>query len=626
MSLATGCWDANENMAVSETLNVSITGVPEIIVGDQTIIAQASANLREGLRYSWYLNKKLISTESSVDLSYLSDGRYRLELRVKDKVSQTQVQSETQFSVSGRSNKQLYFGYGSLWRYLDDGSAQTKEWTTTYFDDTTWKVGRGLFGYGISAQNTFLTDYGDVDFSDLKPTSYYFRKSLFVDDVSVLKDVYLKMVIDDAAVIYINGIEIARSPYMVSGEITFDTTLPTASRLPNDEFTFILPPEAFVLGENIIAVQVINQSINSSDIAFDAALQVDDIYQGYSDGPYVFYQNDGVIVKSLTSDGLLVQRYNTVSDTKITISLPNELGQFDVTLRGSFTPPPDRYATPNKYFLTSDIEGNIEAFVYLLVEAGIMDEDFNWTYGSGHLYLLGDIFDRGAYVTESLWLLYYLEVQSRAAGGDVHFIMGNHEMMNLYGDFRYLNPRYPKNASYMGKALIELYSENTELGRWLRSKNILEIAGDNLFVHAGFPEELVDRMIDDSISPLNVNNIGREHMVAGYRGGDRDFYLISRFYWDRDVARQELSQQALERGLSALGVQRMFIGHTVFEKPTYLYKDRVLAIDVRHQENYQRDKFVQGLEFINGQYFHFVASQDAGSIRKDMVSSTHPTF
>ena len=109
--------------------------------------------------------------------------------------------------------------------------------------------------------------------------------------------------------------------------------------------------------------------------------------------------------------------------------------------------------------MTSDFEGNIEALVYMLVQAGIMDKEYNWTYGSGHLYHLGDLFDRGEYVTESLWLIYHHENQAQRAGGDVHFILGNHDLMNFYGDFRYVHPRYFENASFVRRIALPGFSE-----------------------------------------------------------------------------------------------------------------------------------------------------------------------
>ncbi|TYA75521.1 metallophosphoesterase [Vibrio cholerae] len=606
--------DSNQSTNQSSTtaFSISIEGIPAQIMGNQAITAQAKVDTNIRAEYLWQLNGETLSTESDVNLTTLQDGNYLLKLTVTDKLTSAQSVASIQFSISGRSNQKLYFSYGSYWKYSDDGLPKAEDWASVTFDDSNWKTGRGLFGYGVDAQNTFLANYSTQNFGGDKPTSYYFRKELTVDNINVVKDVYLKMIVDDAAVIYVNGAEIARTPYMVSGEIKNDSTLPTATAFPNDEFTFVIPASALNQGKNVLAVHVVNQTISSSDIAFDATLKSIDVYQGYSDGPYVFYQNEQVVVNTFTENSFKSQRYNSYNDAKVTMTLPAELGQFDVQLQSEFTPPPFRYEAPGKFFVTSDIEGNIEALVYMLINAGIMDKDFHWTYGTGHLYHIGDLFDRGDYVAESLWLLYHLETQAQAAGGNVHFLMGNHDMMNLYGDFRYVHPRYYKNAAYVGKPLIEMYGENTELGRWLRSKNIVEVAGEYLFVHAGFTSELIDRISDGSIPLDEINSIGRQHSINGYNSSDRNFYLVSRFYWDRDIARNLVTQQEVERGLNLFNAQKMMIGHTVFDKPTYLYANKVLAIDVHHHEDYQNNKFVQGVEFENGQFLHFIASKESG--------------
>ena len=88
---------------------------------------------------------------------------------------------------------------------------------------------------------------------------------------------------------------------------------------------------------------------------------------------------------------------------------------------------------------------------------GIMDENFNWTYGNGHLIISGDLFDRGFHITECMWLLYKLEAEALTQGGKVHLIIGNHEMFNLKDDWRYVEIKYFNNAHLMGKRMIELF-------------------------------------------------------------------------------------------------------------------------------------------------------------------------
>lgn len=526
------------------------------------------------------------------------------------------------------TNKELFFDYGSQWKYLDNGSAQPATWTHGDFDDSGWKTGKGIFSHGFSHEGkvtTTLADLKAMDFGDVKPTAYYFRKSVKVTNIKTLKDVYLKMVVDDAAVIYVNGKEIARSPLLKRDEEITHTTLPLrySKYAAEAEHTFVLPADAFVEGSNAIAVMVFNDiNYKINDVLFNATLTPDYEYKGDPDGPYVFRTEDQVITKSFTKDGLRTRKYNTTDDIKIVVELPAALGNFEVQLRENHTPPAYRYEKPSKFFVTSDLEGNIEALVYMLVQAGVMDKDYNWTYGTGHLCHLGDLFDRGAFVTESLWLLYHLENQARLAGGDVHVIMGNHDMMNLYGDFRYVHPRYFENASYLGKTFLELYGEDTELGRWIRSKNFMEIAGDILFVHAGFNTDVISELENGTLTLDKVNEIGRQHTKAGYMRFDEQgdlikdtFYQPSRLYWDRSIPSGKMSQEDLVRGLKAFGSEMMIIGHTVFEKPTPLYEQKVIAADVDHNQNFQEEGRIQALEYHNGKYYHFIADKKAGVTR-----------
>ena len=119
-----------------------------------------------------------------------------------------------------------------------------------------------------------------------------------------------------------------------------------------------------------------------------------------------------------------------------------------------------------------------------------MDEQYKWTFGKGQLVICSDLFDRGSDVAATIWLLYKLEQDAKAKGGYLHTILGNHDIMNLSGDLRYVKGKYFEHAKLMGIDYMELYGSNAELGRWLRSKNLIEKIGDNLCLHAGVAPEI----------------------------------------------------------------------------------------------------------------------------------------
>src|SRR5437588_11737927 len=84
-----------------------------------------------------------------------------------------------------------------------------------------------------------------------------------------------------------------------------------------------------------------------------------------------------------------------------------------------------------------DIHGAYDRFVQLLETAGIIDHDHRWSGGRTHLVQLGDVVDRGDDSRRALDLLRRLQEEAPRAGGAVHALIGNHEVMRMLGDLRF---------------------------------------------------------------------------------------------------------------------------------------------------------------------------------------------
>lgn len=87
-----------------------------------------------------------------------------------------------------------------------------------------------------------------------------------------------------------------------------------------------------------------------------------------------------------------------------------------------------------------DVHGSFEKLARILVAGELTDAELNWNGGSDHLVLVGDFTDRGKQEREVIDLLRRLQDQAQAAGGRVHALLGNHEVMNLIRDLRYVEP------------------------------------------------------------------------------------------------------------------------------------------------------------------------------------------
>ncbi|MCK5326784.1 MAG: metallophosphoesterase, partial [Woeseiaceae bacterium] len=86
----------------------------------------------------------------------------------------------------------------------------------------------------------------------------------------------------------------------------------------------------------------------------------------------------------------------------------------------------------------SDIHGAYDALVATLQEAEVIDKRLAWSGGKTHLVITGDVLDRGPDSRRVMDLMIRLEHEAPLAGGRVHQLLGNHEVMNLIGDLRYV--------------------------------------------------------------------------------------------------------------------------------------------------------------------------------------------
>ena len=87
-----------------------------------------------------------------------------------------------------------------------------------------------------------------------------------------------------------------------------------------------------------------------------------------------------------------------------------------------------------------DIHGDFDDFVGILQRAGLIDKQNQWSGGKTTLVQLGDVIDRGPKPRPAMDLLMSLEAEAAKDGGRVVPLLGNHEVMNIMGDLRYVTP------------------------------------------------------------------------------------------------------------------------------------------------------------------------------------------
>jgi hypothetical protein len=324
------------------------------------------------------------------------------------------------------------------------------------------------------------------------------------------------------------------------------------------------------------------------------------------DGPYVQYKNDQVYAsyimesngtKSLKTDSLPVKQKNNLV-LNVSTDIPGKT--FQVRLKKKLQYERSEFHAIKNLVVLSDIEGNFSALRKLLLATNVIDENLNWKFGDGNLVMTGDFFDRGEQVTEVLWLIYSLEEKAKAAGGYVHFVLGNHEIMNLSGDLRYTQQKYLDDAAFLRQMYVSLYDENSELGRWLRTKNIVEKIGSFVFVHGGISGD-VNRL---GISIQDINKLARPFYADSIFKYDdpRSEIIFSDLgpFWYRGYYLKKdpgiLFQ--IDSTLSLFSATHIMTGHTIVADTISVWYDgKLFDTDVHHAAGRSEALVIEGKKY-----------------------------
>jgi hypothetical protein len=159
----------------------------------------------------------------------------------------------------------------SSWSYLDNGSDQGTAWSIPSFTaDNTWSFNNGTFGYGDPVNHTVSAG---PDASNVYVTTYFIKRFNVTNLAAMASTLDLNLLCDDGAIVYINGTEVKRFN-MPAGGVT-KSTLALATIGGSDETTYLtteINKSFLVDGLNMIAVEIHQATVNSSDLKFDLEL------------------------------------------------------------------------------------------------------------------------------------------------------------------------------------------------------------------------------------------------------------------------------------------------------------------------------------------------------------------
>ncbi|MBP7948194.1 MAG: tandem-95 repeat protein [Verrucomicrobiales bacterium] len=157
---------------------------------------------------------------------------------------------------------------------------------TSYAENADWKVGPAELGYGDGDEATVIEDNGTAGFNSGdadKFATYYFRRQFEIANKALISAVELRIIHDDAAVVFINGTEVTRTSNLPSSATMPDLAwdyFQSGSFSENLVETWPLSVSAIEDGTNLVAAEVHQTNASSSDVSFDLRLRLTRVVQG----------------------------------------------------------------------------------------------------------------------------------------------------------------------------------------------------------------------------------------------------------------------------------------------------------------------------------------------------------
>jgi len=284
--------------------------------------------------------------------------------------------------------------------------------------------------------------------------------------------------------------------------------------------------------------------------------------------------------------------------------------------------------TTERIVAIGDVHGSFDNFVAILRTAGLIDNRRQWAGGKTVFVQTGDVLDRGPASREAMDLLRKLEKDAPAAGGLVLPLLGNHEVMRIVSDRRYISAgeynefKGPESNSLRDRAYEFLVGENAkrakaagqpfdqkefrklfydqnppgavemqiafgpegDYGRWVRDRKIVARINGAVFLHGGLTPEIA------AMGCEGINRTAQKELQGPMPPADQAKALITtpdgplwyRGLIDDGAAPGPADESKIDAALKAIDARVIVVGHTVTQ-PDYRIrsssKGRIVQID-----------------------------------------------
>jgi len=245
-----------------------------------------------------------------------------------------------------------------------------------------------------------------------------------------------------------------------------------------------------------------------------------------------------------------------------------------------------------------DLHGDYKATIYSLKKAGLIDDKKKWIGGETVVVQLGDQLDRGARFDSSIDedsefkimnLFDKLHKDAVKSGGAVYSLIGNHEIMNVMGDYSYTSLMGIKHFGGEKERYEQFKSGGKLSKKMAKSRTVVLKIGDFIFVHGGITPHLAKKYEIDYINNLMKKYLNGNDKLANTKEFRELFLNNGSLLWTRRYSDESPDCKSLEETLKILGCKKMVVGHTPQNKINCKCKGNVWRVDIGMSEAFNEN-------------------------------------
>ncbi len=305
------------------------------------------------------------------------------------------------------------------------------------------------------------------------------------------------------------------------------------------------------------------------------------------------YEDKGGLYKSLVTPQSIVHSVTIpVSNEPLTITFGGASSEMEqIRLDPDIERDLYDFKNVDSLYVLGDTHGNFEEVLQILQSARLINQETQWIGGSAHLVFLGDILDRGNDALRLAWFIYELEQSASENGGSVHLVLGNHEVMVMSNDLRYVTAKEKQIAVTHQVTYNQLFDpQQTYLGKWLASKPALLKIDKVLFCHGGMitGESLaeVNNVVYNYLQEDLFTHLMDEPFDSVQYSKDRQLEQLDYLYnshgplWFRGYVQSDTLDAYLTWTMKHLNTSLHVVGHTIVSAIQQSYDGKLIATNV----------------------------------------------